>query len=1134
MPSSTLSRHSSPTERGEPTLRTSTPRQELVARVIVWAYALAAVMSLFLWLVERWGRRHASWVELTFTFLNLPVSNSLVSVVILALMTRALLGRKRIGLIAVAFFEVVGVLIGLQVLYALMSGHRELHLWGDWRFLGPLLDLGAIVPAVLILWVCWWVRPAFPGRLRPGSWATLVLTIFVGLGLAALVAGLMLSFFDSDATDPGVVRSIVLHALGFSGLWARSVTSVPPIVSQVAALIVSATIVLAVYLFTRSTRNRTGWTQDGEVTLRRLLREYGDLDSLGYFATRRDKSLVFAQDGRAVVAYDVVAGVALASGDPLGDPSSWADAIQRWKAQARWYGWVPAIIGVSEAGARAYITAGFDVVSLGDEAVLRPDTYRINNTSMTGLRRSVHHARRAGLTTQIRRQGEIPEIELAELVAMADAWREGGTERGFSMALDRRGDAADGRVVWVTAHDPEGKCYGLLSFVPWGATGLSLDTMRRHPQAPNGTTELLVTALMEAGPDIGVRRVSLNFAFLRGVFVDAEQLGAGVITRFNSSVLGGLDRFFQLERLYRANQKFEPSWVPRFVCLDSRLSMPQVLVAMGKAEGFLPTFLHRHHPGRLDAEHLAEVREIDARPAIDAASLAPRRGDQTRVRLDRVARLRAEGHDPYAIGVAPAEKLSTVTALPAQAWDDATGTSVRIYGRVRAVRDHGGVIFVDLVDGEDRVQMLFDRARLDAPEGGQGAQDLRSFTHAIDGGDILVVDGRPGRSRTGTPSVLVDSWRIVAKALHPIPFGAFTDPEARLRQRSTDLIVHPEAVRMLRVRSAVVRSLRDTLHDAGYLEVETPILHTVHGGASARPFKTFSNAYGVDLSMRIAPELYLKRLMVAGMGPLFEMGRNFRNEGADATHNPEFTSLEAYEPFGDYTTMRHLTERLVKEAATAVHGSAVIPLRTTIARGGEGTDEAVETRELVDVSGEWPVVTVLDAVSQAVGREVRLDTDFETLLDLARRHEIAVHDGMGPGAVIEELYAELVEATTTFPTFYVDFPVETSPLTGPHRSEPGLVERWDLVVDGMELGTAYSELTDPIEQRRRLTEQSLKAALGDLEAMEVDESFLRALETGMPPAGGLGIGVDRLAMLLIGTNIRGVLTFPFVRPLGRG
>ncbi|GMA38405.1 hypothetical protein GCM10025883_04500 [Mobilicoccus caccae] len=786
----------------------------------------------------------------------------------------------------------------------------------DWS-LGLVLDMTAFIPALAVLAVCWWVRPAFPGRLRPGSWTTLVGTLVIGLGLAALITWALLTYMERDATDPNLVRAIVLHALGFAGVLTTQPTGAPPFVTQVASTVVSITVILAVVLFTRSSRDNGTWTQDHELSLRELLRSHGDLDSLGYFATRRDKSVVFSRDGKAAVAYDVVAGVALAAGDPIGDPHSWDDAILRWKGQARWYGWAPAVLGASEDGARAYIADGFDVFALGDEAILRPDTYRLNNTSMTGVRRSVQRARRAGLTAKVRRQSEIPEVELVELVAMADAWRDGGTERGFSMALDRRGDPADRRTVWVTAHDASGKCYGMLSLVPWGATGLSLDTMRRHPEAPNGTNEFLVTSLMEAGGDLGIVKVSLNFAFLRGVFADAERLGAGVITRLNSSVLGGLDRFFQLERLYRANQKFEPQWVPRYVCLDSRLSLPRVLFAMGRAEGFLPTYFRRTQVPRVDEAHLAAIHELEARPAIDAASLAPRRGDQTQVRLDHAAALRAEGREPYPIGVAPAAPLGSVSGRSEEQW---AGT-VRLTGRVRAVRDHGGVAFADLVEGRDVVQVLLEAAST-GPEHGPSA-----FVRSVDGGDVIVVDGRLGHSRNGTRAVLVDSWQIVAKALHPIPFGAFNDPETRLRRRETDLIVHPEAADMLRVRSAVVRSLRATLEGEGYLEVDTPILHTVHGGASARPFTTFSNAYGVDLSMRIAPELYLKRLVVAGLGPLFEIGRNFRNEGADATHNPEFTSLEAYEPFGDYTTMRLLTERLVKNAATAVHGSPVLPLR---------------------------------------------------------------------------------------------------------------------------------------------------------------------------------------------------------------
>jgi lysyl-tRNA synthetase class 2 len=350
--------------------------------------------------------------------------------------------------------------------------------------------------------------------------------------------------------------------------------------------------------------------------------------------------------------------------------------------------------------------------------------------------------------------------------------------------------------------------------------------------------------------------------------------------------------------------------------------------------------------------------------------------------------------------------------LPA-AWPEATDLTV--VGRVRRVRDHGGVLFVVLTDGGRSIQLLFDAATLDRPA-------LRRFAHLISGGDLLRVTGRPGRSRTGTPSLLVEEWAIEAKALHPIPFEAFEDPETRLRQRSVDLIVHPEQADLLRQRSAVVRAVRASLDSAGYLEVETPMLQSVHGGATARPFQTFSNAYGVDLSLRIAPELYLKRLLVGGLGPIYELGRNFRNEGADATHNPEFTSLEVYRPHADYVTMRHLTEDLIRSAATSLYGAPRLPMPTPAqVRGGlAGVD-------FVDVSGEWACVPVLTAVSEAVGRPITIDTDMDILLDLARTHHIPVRDAMGPGALIEELYAELVEPHTTTPTFYLDFPQETSP-----------------------------------------------------------------------------------------------------------
>jgi lysyl-tRNA synthetase, class II len=583
-------------------------------------------------------------------------------------------------------------------------------------------------------------------------------------------------------------------------------------------------------------------------------------------------------------------------------------------------------------------------------------------------------------------------------------------------------------------------------------------------------------------------------------------------------MLGVIDRFWPLERLYRANQKYDPQWRPRYLCYDGRIALPQIALAAAIVEGFVPQLRHRARaaPASLTAQELEQVRAIDARPAGPPSTVVPRRSDQTRHRLDHLSALLASGRNPYPIGVdAPDTTLAQLApTLADQSYCLRSIGIFRLAVRVQALRNHGRIVFCTVTDAGQTAQVLLDAAAV-------GERDVRDFAQLVDVGDLVLLTASVGYSRNGTPTLMVRSWQLAAKSLHPIPFRGFTDPEGRLRQRSIDLLVHPDGAQLLHHRSSVIQTLRRTLETEGFLEVETPILHTVHGGASARPFRTYSNAYGIDLSLRIAPELYLKRLLVAGLGPVFEIGRNFRNEGADSTHNPEFTSLEAYLPYADYSTMRHLTERLITAAATAVHGRPVLPLPT--AANGDV--------ELVDITPPWPVVPVLEAIADATGTAVSLDTDFDELLDLARRHRVHIHDDMGPGAVIEELYAELIEPCTIRPTFYTDFPRETSPLTGPHRRCPGLAERWDLVINRMEIGTAYSELTDPIEQRKRLTEQSLKAAAGDPEAMEIDEEFLAALEIGMPPTGGLGVGVDRLVMLITNRSIRPVLSFPFVRPL---
>ncbi|MDN5777744.1 MAG: bifunctional lysylphosphatidylglycerol synthetase/lysine--tRNA ligase LysX [Humibacillus sp.] len=1070
-------------------------------------------MATFIAVVLTLGVRRSyrpSGAELFFGLLNVPVAPTVVSVVMLGLTTRALLGRKRVGLWLVAAFQILGIVLGAVELLRAQLPLDEL--WETRGSLGRGLDTAAMGVAFIALWWLWRVRSQFTGRLQRGSWWLAAAALVSGSLVTVGVAWLLVGAVGAPRSQARAVVATVLAALG--GLSRHALTAIPPWVIDLVAVLATITILGALLLFVASARPRSRWSPDRELALRRLVASHGGGDSLAYFATRRDKSTVFSADGRAVIAYRVIGGVSLASGDPIGHPDSWAAAIAAWRAESLVFGWVPAVLGASEVGARAYAASGMRLLLMGDEAILDPERHDLRRASMAPVRHAVKRAIREGVVVQVRRQDDIGPAELAELSRDADDWRTGETERGFSMALGRTADPADGRVLHVTSRNAAGELVGLLTFAPWGRHGLSLDLMRRSPEAPSGTTEVMVSELLTRSRAIGVRRVSLNFCLFRGVFDDANRLGARPLTRLNASVLGLFDRFWQIERLYRATQKYEPSWSPRFLCHDDAVGLPQVLIAAGAAEGFLPWPHRRSTAGTLDARQLREARAID-QPSNELEATGPRRSERFRHRLGALERLNRSGQEAYPPGAGPPS--AHIGSIPAQAWS--TPTVLDVVGRVRTVRDHGGVVFATLVEGADSVQVVLDAATLTRCR-------VEDFTASVDSGDLIRVEAVTGMSRRGTPSLLLRTWRMEAKSLHAIPFGSFRDPKARARQRSTDLLVHPDDLELLRTRPRVVAHLRRLLTDDGYLQVETPMLQTVHGGATARPFRTYINAYGLDLSLRIAPELYLKRLLVAGMGPIFELGRNFRNEGADATHNPEFTSLEVYQPHGDYTTMRRLTERLVKEVARSIHGAAVLPLPHPAPP--DSPDPA--DRELVDISGEWPVVPVLTAVSRAVGRAVTIDTDIDELIGLARLHRVTVRPEMGAGAVIEELYADLVEAATVYPTFYTDFPAETSPLTHPHRSEPGLVERWDLVIAGMEVGTAYSELTDPIDQRRRLTDQSLKAAAGDGEAMEVDEDFLLALELGMPPSGGLGIGVDRLVMLLTDTSIRSVITFPFVRP----
>ena len=490
--------------------------------------------------------------------------------------------------------------------------------------------------------------------------------------------------------------------------------------------------------------------------------------------------------------------------------------------------------------------------------------------------------------------------------------------------------------------------------------------------------------------------------------------------------------------------------------------------------------------------------------------------EQMRVRRDKRDRLLDEGRAPYPVWVDRTHTLAEIRT----GWDhletgEETEDLVGVGGRVVFLRNTGKLCFATLqggfTPGEDasRLQVMLSKAEV-------GDDALAGWKADVDLGDWVYVHGRVIRSKRGELSVLADRWEMASKALRPMPtLHHELSEETRVRQRYADLVVRPEAQRVLRARAAITRAMRETLHEQDYLEVETPVLQLVHGGATARPFETHLNAFDIAMSLRIALELYLKRVMVGGAERVYEIGRVFRNEGIDSSHSAEFTMLEAYQAWGDQTTVAALIKQIILAAADAV-----------------GTRQIETDKGVIDLDGEWRWLGVYPGLSEAVGEEVSPATSLERLQLIAQREGLEYDALWSAEKLVIELFGELVEPHLLAPTFVCDYPPAAQPLARPHRSEPGKIEAWDLIIGGMELGTGFSELIDPVIQRDRLTAQSLRAAEGDQEALQLDEDFLQALEFGAPPMGGLGLGVDRLVMMFTGVGIRETILFPLLKPLG--
>ncbi|GAA3777049.1 lysine--tRNA ligase [Microbacterium kribbense] len=488
--------------------------------------------------------------------------------------------------------------------------------------------------------------------------------------------------------------------------------------------------------------------------------------------------------------------------------------------------------------------------------------------------------------------------------------------------------------------------------------------------------------------------------------------------------------------------------------------------------------------------------------------------EQKAVRMAKRARLIAEranaGGGAYPVSVPVTD---TIPALRARFGEleagDETGVTAAVAGRVVFSRNTGKLCFASLQSGDgSRIQAMVSLAVV-------GDEQLARWKELVDLGDHVYVRGQVLSSRRGELSIMVEDWAIASKALMPLP-NMYTElnEETRVRSRYLDLIVRDQARQTVRARTQVNASLRQTFAAHDFIEVETPMLQIQHGGASARPFVTHSHAFDAELYLRIAPELYLKRAAVGGIDRVYEINRNFRNEGADSTHSPEFAMLEAYLAYSDYNGIADLTQELIQNAATAVAGSTTVTW-------ADGT--------VYDLGGEWDRISMYDSLSAASGVTLTPQTSIDDLRALAAAHGVAEPPHATHGKWVEELWEHFVKPGLTRPTFVMDFPVDTSPLVRDHRKIAGVVEKWDLYVRGFELATGYSELIDPVIQRERFVAQATLAAAGDLEAMRIDEDFLRAMEHGMPPMGGMGMGIDRLLMAITGLGIRETILFPLVK-----
>ncbi|QPK93982.1 bifunctional lysylphosphatidylglycerol synthetase/lysine--tRNA ligase LysX [Actinomyces sp. zg-332] len=1122
--------------------------RECVPSIIGWVSILAGFWSVLDLLSIEEKIPFINFIEDNiFALFNLIQGPSLFMAVLMFIYAGAAFRHKRLTIWLFMLIQII-VLLGYVVLF-ISDGSLESDKAGYWY-------IANFVITVLMLIMVIWARKEFPSKINIRAALIGVTILVVGETLLISISILVHALYAGNFTHlSGICRTVVQSALGIGEvtLDSNGIVLYTSSVDHVVSLLSTFVMAIAFRAFLLSSPYASRSVQD-DYNLHNLLSSY-ETDSLAYFSTGTNRAAVFSTNKDAVVTYGVSYGVALAGGDPIGNPSAWEDAIKNWVRYTREQGLVPAVISVTEKGARAYKKAGFTVRSMGDEAIIDIQFFDPNTITLRGVLAAKRRVLRSGVNIQCRRLSAISEEEIEVIRQKINEYRT-GDERGFSMSLDRLLSTFDYNQMIVTAYNTEGELEGVLTFVPWGVKGLSLNLMRRNPNSINGVIEAMVLTLIDHCKDENIDKVSLNFAMLRNVFVEGTAVNATIIKRLMRKLMLIASKFWQLESLYESNAKYNPVWQTRYLAFKSG-SLTSALIAMGQLEGFVPTFgrVKTYIPEWIkDPFYMQKIKDLYANN-LKISFEGSKLGDQQKIRHQKANALSQAGMDPYP----PANTDIVTTDISEVVYSSAKyiDEMITVNARISARRHHGKLVFIDLFDGAYKLQAL---ASVDVT-------DKYGLLKLTDIGDIVSLTGKLGYSNTNELTLFITKWTMLAKTLRPIVTNRHKiDKSTATRNRTMQFINQSRSVELLRMRSKAISSVREYLYTSGYLEVETPMLHVVKGGANARPFVTHMNAYNYQVTLRIAPELYLKRLIVGGMKAIFEIGRSFRNEGVDATHNPEFTSLEAYKIGADYNVMRELTEKLIRQASISVHGSEVVwqpketverfianplpnapelkcveTLRTELGKtDSDGKqsheaylnvfDSADEKLVQVDLSKPWPVVPVLEAVSNVVGKNITMDTSTYELLEISAKFGLKIPEDSSVAYIINELYEELVEPNTGYPTFYIDFPAEACPLTRKHRVDERLAERWDLVAFGMEIGTAYTELSDPRDQRERFVQQSLEAAAGDPEAMSLDEDFLDSLELGFMPTGGMGMGMDRMVMLLCGTNIRDIIAFPFVKP----